>query len=180
MDLDTARQLLQDFELILGIAQQGIATIREFTEGPDFAPEASLNLTVEDLTNSPPTSFLAPPDDLNEQLPEVHSEQLLADQPLILMNNFLIIGLHPLHHPLLTKNGLVANTTRPPHALWHPNAPVDNAKLPHRPGMIPLLRLIPKPRNLGLRGRLISSVRLRSIPRPRMHGLSSPRDFPAQ
>ena len=42
---------LQDFELILGIAQQGIATIREFTEGPDFAPEASLNLTVEDLTN---------------------------------------------------------------------------------------------------------------------------------
>ena len=32
MDLDTARQLLQDFELILGIAQQGIATIREFTD----------------------------------------------------------------------------------------------------------------------------------------------------
>ena len=43
MDLDTARQLLQDFELILGIAQQGIATIREFTEGPDFAPEDSLS-----------------------------------------------------------------------------------------------------------------------------------------
>ena len=79
MDLDTARQLLQDFELILGIAQQGIATIREFTEGPDFAPEAPLNLNIEDLTNSPPTPLLAPPDDLNEQLPEDPGEQLLAD-----------------------------------------------------------------------------------------------------
>ena len=79
MDSDTARQLLQDFELILGIAQQGIATIREFTEGPDFAPEAPPILTVEDMTNSPPTPLLAPPDDLNEQLPEDPGEQLLAD-----------------------------------------------------------------------------------------------------
>ena len=79
MDPDTARQLLQDFELIIGIAQQGFATIREFTEGPDFAPEAPLILTVEDMAISPPTPLLTPPDDLNEQLPEDPGEQLLAD-----------------------------------------------------------------------------------------------------
>ena len=75
MDLDAARQLLQDFELILGIAQQGIATIREFTKSPDFAPEAPSTLAVEDLTNSPPTPLLPPPEDHGEQFPEDHGEQ---------------------------------------------------------------------------------------------------------
>ena len=142
MDLDTARQLLQDFELILSIAQQGIATIHEFTEGPDFAPEAPLNLTIEDLTNSPPTPLLAPPDGLNEQLPEDPGEQLLADHD----EQFPDHWAPPTPPSPLTTNELVAHVTRPPHALWHPNLPVDNAKLPHRPGLIPLLRLIPKPR----------------------------------
>ena len=182
MDLDTARQLLQDFELILGIAQQGIATIREFTEGPDFAPEASLNLTVEDLTNSPPTPFLAPPDDLNEQLPEDHSEQLPADPDEQFPDHWAPPT--PPSSPDKKRAGCGGPRGAPEGPLLtlygHPNLPMDNAKLPHRPGLIPLLRLIPKPRNLGLRGRLISSVRLRSIPRPSMHGLSSPRDFPAQ
>ena len=100
MDLDTARQLLQDFELILGIAQQGVATIREFTEGPDFAPEASLNLTVEDLTNIHHQHLSWPPPMI---LMNNFLKFIANNLSLILMNNFLIIGLHPLHRPLLTK-----------------------------------------------------------------------------
>ena len=79
MDLDTARRLLEDFELIIGVAQQGFATIREFAEGPDFAPEAPLILAVEDMAISPPSPPLTPPDDLNEPLPEDPGEQLFAD-----------------------------------------------------------------------------------------------------
>ena len=75
MDLDTAHQLLQDFELILGFAQQGIATISVFTESPNFAPEAPSTLAAKDLTNSPPTPLLPPPEDHGEQFPKDHGEQ---------------------------------------------------------------------------------------------------------
>ena len=107
MDLDTARQLLQDFELILGIAQQGtatgLATIREFTESPDFAPEAPSTLAVEDLTNQ----------HLFSPLPKI----TVNNFPKIKVNNFPTIGLHLL---FLTRSELVALVTRTPHALWHP------------------------------------------------------------